>query len=166
MFLGKGVLKICSNFIEITLRHGCSLVNLWHIFWTPLFKNTSGRLLLNVAFRFYQPLITQNINSVMIFRESLEWSVIKRPTVSTKSTTSGQTDTTSQQTSTTSGKTSTTSWKTSTTSRKTSTTSEKRVLRVLWVVRRIPRIIRRVLQVLRVAWWVLRKELPCNNGRI
>ena len=126
LFLEKGVLKICSNFIEITLRHGCSLVNLWHIFWTPLFKNTSGRLLLNVAFRFYQPLITQNINSVMIFRESLEWSVIKRPTVSTTSTTSGQTDTTSQQTSTTSGKTSTTSWKTSTTSRKTSTTSEKK----------------------------------------
>ena len=50
MFLGKGVLKICNkftgdhpcrsvilikllyNFIEITLRHGCSPRNLLHIF--------------------------------------------------------------------------------------------------------------------------------------
>ena len=53
MFLGKGVLKICSkftgehpcrsaisvklqsNFIEITLRHGCSPLNLLYIFRTP-----------------------------------------------------------------------------------------------------------------------------------
>ena len=64
VFLGKGVLKICSkftgehpcrsaistkflcNFIEITLRHGCSPVNLLHIFRTTFLKNTSGRLLL------------------------------------------------------------------------------------------------------------------------
>ena len=64
MFLVKGVLKICnkstgqhpcrsvisiklqSNFIEITLRHGCSPVNLLHIFRTPFTKNTSERLLL------------------------------------------------------------------------------------------------------------------------
>ena len=63
-FLGKVVLKICSkftgehpcrsaisiklqsNFIEITLRHGCSPVNLLHIFRTPFLKNTSGWLLL------------------------------------------------------------------------------------------------------------------------
>ena len=62
VFLGKGVLKICSNFIgehscrnvvsmlqsnfiEITLRHGCSPVNLLHIFTTPFPKNTSGGLL-------------------------------------------------------------------------------------------------------------------------
>ena len=30
-----------SNFIEITLRHGCSPVNLLHIFRTPFLKNTS-----------------------------------------------------------------------------------------------------------------------------
>ena len=54
VFLVKGVLKFCSkftgehpcrnmisikllrNFIEITLRHGCSPVNLLHIFRTPL----------------------------------------------------------------------------------------------------------------------------------
>ena len=64
MFLRKGVLKICSkctgehpclraisvkllcNFIEITLRHECSPVNLLHIFRTPFLKNTSGWLLL------------------------------------------------------------------------------------------------------------------------
>ena len=61
LFLRKGVLKICSKFteshaevwfakqsncIEITLRHGCSLVNLLHIFRTPFPRNTSGWLLL------------------------------------------------------------------------------------------------------------------------
>ena len=30
---------------EITLRYGCSPVNLLHIFRTPFFKDTSGRLL-------------------------------------------------------------------------------------------------------------------------
>ena len=34
-----------TNFIEISLRHGCSPVNLLHIFRTPFLKNTSGRLL-------------------------------------------------------------------------------------------------------------------------
>ena len=31
-------------FIEISLRHGCSAVNLLHIFRTAFLKNTSGRL--------------------------------------------------------------------------------------------------------------------------
>ena len=62
VFLGKAVLKICCkftgehpcrsvilikllcNFIEITLRHGWSPVNLQHIFRTAFPKNTSGRL--------------------------------------------------------------------------------------------------------------------------
>ena len=34
-----------SNFIEMTLRHRCSPVNLLHIFGTPFPKNTSGGLL-------------------------------------------------------------------------------------------------------------------------
>ena len=38
--------KVASNFIEIALRHGCSPVNLLHIFRTTFPKNTSGRLLL------------------------------------------------------------------------------------------------------------------------
>ena len=68
VFLWKGVLKICSkftgehtcrsaisikflcNFIEIALRHGCSPVNLLHIFRTPFPRNTSGRLLLPKLF--------------------------------------------------------------------------------------------------------------------
>ena len=63
VLLLKGILEICSkftgehpcrsvisvklqsNFIEITLRHGCSPVNLLCIFRTPFPKNTSGGLL-------------------------------------------------------------------------------------------------------------------------
>ena len=68
VFLGKGVVKICSKFtgedprrtgisinlqsrfIEIALHHGCSPVNLLYIFRTPFPKNTSGwpLLFLNV----------------------------------------------------------------------------------------------------------------------
>ena len=39
-------IKLQSNFIEITIRHGCSLVNFMRIFRTPFPRNTSGRLLL------------------------------------------------------------------------------------------------------------------------
>ena len=64
VFLRKSVLKICSkltvghpcrsvisiewksNFTEIELRHGCSPVNLLHIFRTSFPRNTSGWLLL------------------------------------------------------------------------------------------------------------------------
>ena len=71
VFLRKCVLKICSkftgehscqsvislklqsNFIEIALQHGCSLVNLLYISRTLFLKNTSGRLLLN------EPLINE-----------------------------------------------------------------------------------------------------------
>ena len=38
--------KIANNFFEITLRHGCSPVNLLHIFRTPFLKSTSEWLLL------------------------------------------------------------------------------------------------------------------------
>ena len=34
-----------SNFIEIAFPHGCSPVNLLHLFRTPFPKNTSGGLL-------------------------------------------------------------------------------------------------------------------------
>ena len=67
MFLGRGILKLCSkftgehpcpsaisikllcNFIETVLRHGCSPVNLLHIFRTALPRNTSGWLLLGFS---------------------------------------------------------------------------------------------------------------------
>ena len=63
VFLGKGVLEICSkftgehpcrsaisikllcNFIKMTLGHGCSPVNWLHIFRTQLFKSNSWWLL-------------------------------------------------------------------------------------------------------------------------
>ena len=38
----------CDNFIEITLRHGCSPVNLLHIFRTPFYKNAYGGLVLSI----------------------------------------------------------------------------------------------------------------------
>ena len=37
-----------SNFIEITLQHGCFPINLLHIFRTTFPKNTFGGLLLNI----------------------------------------------------------------------------------------------------------------------
>ena len=45
--------KLLFNFIEITLRHGCSPVNLLHIFKRPFLRNTSGRLLL-LLLRFHR----------------------------------------------------------------------------------------------------------------
>ena len=78
-FLGKGDPKICSkytgespcqsvisiklrkNFIEIALQHGCSPVNLLHIFRTHFHKKTSGGLLLCYP---YEKLPFENSNSV------------------------------------------------------------------------------------------------------
>ena len=42
-------IKLLGNFIEITLRHECSPLNLLHIFRTTFTKNTSERLLLGVT---------------------------------------------------------------------------------------------------------------------
>ena len=39
-------IKLLCNFIEITLCHGCSLVDLQHIFRAPFHKNTYEQLLL------------------------------------------------------------------------------------------------------------------------
>ena len=44
--MSKKLKLLLCNFIEITLRHGCSPVNLLHIFRRPFYKNTSGGLLL------------------------------------------------------------------------------------------------------------------------
>ena len=43
----NGHAEVQSNFIEIILRHGCSPVNLLHIFRRPFPNNTSGGLLLS-----------------------------------------------------------------------------------------------------------------------
>ena len=43
VFLGIGVLKICSKFTgEIAIRHECPPVNLLHTFRTPFLKSSSG----------------------------------------------------------------------------------------------------------------------------
>ena len=93
VFLVKGVLKICnkltgdhpcrsviptklqSNFIEITLRRGCTPVNLLHIFRTSFTKSTCERLLLklsNSSFRFWRKYMTQFLHVPLIFNRSLE----------------------------------------------------------------------------------------------
>ena len=43
-------LKLQGNLIEITLRHGCSPVNLLHIFRTPFAKITSASGILSFDF--------------------------------------------------------------------------------------------------------------------
>ena len=81
VFLGKGVLIICGKFtgehrcwsaiwikLQITFRHGCSPVNLLHIFRTPFVKNTSRRLLLNVSdFNYFQNKTTVFPLKLLIF---------------------------------------------------------------------------------------------------
>ena len=42
------VAKQTQLHFKIALRHGCSAINLLHIFRTPFPKNTSGRLLLKI----------------------------------------------------------------------------------------------------------------------
>ena len=69
VFPGKGVLNICRkfrrehpcwkvnsikllfNFIEITFRHGCSPINLLHIFRTPFPGDISAGLLVVISMR-------------------------------------------------------------------------------------------------------------------
>ena len=92
MFLEKAVLKIRTkfsgehprwsvisikslyNFIKIILWHGCSPVNLLHIFRTPFTKNTSRLLLLKVVnqqndvmkYSSYRPVVKiKNSNTVI-----------------------------------------------------------------------------------------------------
>ena len=84
VFLGKDVLKICSKFtgeypfrsviskklfctfVEITFRHGCSPVNLLHIFRTPFPKNTSGGLLLIFGGVFWRGLFHRFLKTSLI----------------------------------------------------------------------------------------------------
>ena len=58
-------LTLQSNFIEITLRHGCSRVNLLHIFRAPFLKNTYGRLLLKISINL------QMVSEVAVYRCSI-----------------------------------------------------------------------------------------------
>ena len=56
------------NFIEITLWHGCSPVNLLHIFRTPLHKNSSGWLLLLIPVTLGWCLYFPTILSISLLR--------------------------------------------------------------------------------------------------
>ena len=56
--------KVARNFIEIALRHGCSPVNLLHIFRTPFPKNTTG------AFTFTQYCRSRQ-HREMLWRETM-----------------------------------------------------------------------------------------------
>ena len=87
VLLGKGGLKICSkfteehpfrsavsiklqsNFVEITLRHERSLVNLLHTFRALFYKNTSGWLLLFVA-------VNINNSDICISLDFIHWTCL------------------------------------------------------------------------------------------
>ena len=92
MFLGKGALKICNtftrehpcwsvisvisiklqgNFIEITLRHGGSPVNVMHIFRILFPKNICGRLLLNILKMFVGKRSTYKLHAPRHMRKTL-----------------------------------------------------------------------------------------------
>ena len=56
-------INMLSNFIEVVLWHGCSPVNLLHIFRTPFPKNTSGWLLLTSHLR----ILNQHVQNAKYF---------------------------------------------------------------------------------------------------
>ena len=62
--MSKCDFKLQSNFIEITLRHGFSPVNLLHIFRTPFSKNTSGGCFLKLAIRYKKIVYAVNFESL------------------------------------------------------------------------------------------------------
>ena len=64
------LIKLENNFIEITLRHGCS-INLLHIFRTPFLKNTSGWLLLLmlVAIKNKEPFLWQDFEKMFAIHQ-------------------------------------------------------------------------------------------------
>ena len=61
-------IKLFCNFIEITLQHGSSPVNLLHIFRTPFPKNISGGLLLKTQWNYRT--LSQAISYMNIFLAS------------------------------------------------------------------------------------------------
>ena len=79
VFLRKAVLKIHSKFtgehtIEITLRHGCSPVNLLHISRTPFSRNTSWWLLLYYFFF----IINDNKNKLKNLQTEIQYHLRKQ----------------------------------------------------------------------------------------
>ena len=62
-------IKLESNFTEMTLRHGCSPINLLHIFRTSFPRNTSGQLLLHIS----------AYNTILTFNHRVDSSTHPRP---------------------------------------------------------------------------------------
>ena len=68
--------KFQSNFIEITLRHGCSPVNLLHIFRTPFLENSCGGLFLHISVTIRPKL---SVNKLFIWHTYIVWIFCVRP---------------------------------------------------------------------------------------
>ena len=66
-------IKVQSNFIEITLRHGCSPVNLLHIFRAPFAKNISEGLLL-----YLEPCQGPNLFTIDFFVKIINGCFLKK----------------------------------------------------------------------------------------
>ena len=64
-------LELLCSFIEITLPHGCSLVNLLHIFRACFYRNNSGRMLVKLSVFVFFVLGFQPQNTVKILFMSL-----------------------------------------------------------------------------------------------
>ena len=69
-----------SNFIEIGLRHGCSPVNLLHVFRIPFPKNTYEGLLLHLFFQKYLVLPSMQDLSIKLMDSQLGTLYPERPT--------------------------------------------------------------------------------------
>ena len=74
-------IKLLSNFIEITLRHGCSRVNLLHVSRKPFTKNTYGWLLLTVllmsTFQVKRQSFLTSINNVDTNCIKIDWLIFE-----------------------------------------------------------------------------------------
>ena len=76
-------IKLLYNFIEITLRHGCSPVNLLYIFKTLFPKNICGGLLLRGLFKTLSEVYNEDFLKKKLFshKKSIKdiWKVLDIP---------------------------------------------------------------------------------------
>ena len=60
--------KCDFSIVALQLRHGCSPVNLLHIFRTPFTKNTSGGLLLAILNSIYRTISTDRSSECSLWQ--------------------------------------------------------------------------------------------------
>ena len=65
---GTTVLKFFRNFIEITLQHGCSPVNLLHVFKTPFVKNKLRTVASEERWSGHFESFFSNVNVIFFFK--------------------------------------------------------------------------------------------------